>query len=167
MKVFAYGSNINLNRIRARVPSARKINNAVLSGYQLQFNKKSNDGSSKATISSSADKEDRVWGVLYEIDQAEKSNLDVAEGLGKGYNELMLTLDVDGYKVQASAYVADQNFIDDELVPYDWYIDYILLGAKQNAFPEYYIEKLQKINSKKDLNIDRNKKNKFILNGEI
>ena len=47
---FAFGSNMLLERIKKRVPSARVLGNATLGGYALRFNKLSKDGSGKANI---------------------------------------------------------------------------------------------------------------------
>jgi gamma-glutamylcyclotransferase len=47
---FAFGSNMLLERIKKRVPSARALGIATLGGYALRFNKLSKDGSAKANI---------------------------------------------------------------------------------------------------------------------
>ena len=85
MLIFAYGSNMNINRLTQRVPSATKVSNVFLTGYKLMCNKVSrNDGSAKANIEKSDIATDIVWGILFEIDNNEKPMLDKAEGLGKG-----------------------------------------------------------------------------------
>lgn len=90
MKIFAYGSNMNLNRLKARVPSASKVCNASISGYFFSFNKKSSDGSGKGNITHTNNAADTVWGVVFEIDETEKGMLDEAEGLGNGYDESII-----------------------------------------------------------------------------
>ncbi len=82
---FAFGSNMLLERIKKRVPSARALGVATLGGYALCFNKLSKDGSSKANIVPSADPRAVVYGVLYRLDDDDRPRLDKAEGLGDGY----------------------------------------------------------------------------------
>lgn len=154
MKIFAYGSNMHLNRLRKRVPSATKISNAYIQGYNLICNKISIDESSKANIFKSNNSKDIVWGVIFEIEDIEKSILDEAEGLGRGYNETtLLFTDINNITHKAQVYIADNEFINNELKPYDWYKKFILEGAKQNKLPETYIEKIESL----EFNIDKNK----------
>ncbi len=80
MKIFAYGSNMNLNRLKNRVPSAVKISNGFIEGFSLECSKASKDSSGKATVIKTDNKDDLVWGVLFEIDEKEKPQLDRAEG---------------------------------------------------------------------------------------
>ncbi len=40
MKIFAYGSNMNINRLKERVPSAIKICNASVEGYNFYLIKR-------------------------------------------------------------------------------------------------------------------------------
>lgn len=165
MLIFAYGSNMNINRLRERVPSASKLTIAYLKGYNLFCNKISNDGSAKANITNSDNESDKVWGVLFVIDDNEKTNLDKVEGLGKGYNEMQLTFhDLKDQEYQAQVYVADENYINNELKPYDWYYEYILSGARQNQLPEDYITAIQALKFEVDADEVRRNKHFAIIN---
>ena len=146
MLIFAYGSNMNLNRLSQRVPSAVKALNAYLPRYKLMCNKVSKDGSSKANIMKSDFPGEIVWGVLFNIDAKEKPLLDKAEGLGLGYNEDTLTFyDEFNNPHPAKVYIAEGKAIDNILLPYDWYKEFIVIGAIQNHLPEEYIALLQSI----------------------
>jgi gamma-glutamylcyclotransferase (GGCT)/AIG2-like uncharacterized protein YtfP len=159
MKIFAYGSNMNIGRLRKRVPSATKVCNASLDSYSFAFNKKSKDGSVKGNIVQTNNVDDKVWGVVFEIDEKEKEKLDDAEGLGKGYNETMIdVLDTDGQLINAQVYIADSAAIDDTLHPYDWYKEYVVSGAKENVLPEGYISKLESSQAIEDLDKERRKR---------
>ncbi len=161
MKIFAYGSNMHVNRLRKRVPSATKVSNAFIEGFKLMCNKVSNTGSSKGNIVKSNNQGDIVWGVVFEIDESEKSNLDRAEGLGQGYNETTLTFtDKDNNSIEAQVYLADDNSIDNQLKPFDWYKLFILDGAKQNQLPEDYIEKIESFDFEVDK--DENRRNQML-----
>ena len=167
MLIFAYGSNMNLNRLSQRVPSAKKVSNAFLPGYKLVCNKVSKkDGSAKANIIKTDNLADLVWGVLFTIDSNEKSQLDKAEGLGMGYHEDNLTFFYDaGNAYTAQVYIADSKSIDNTLLPYDWYKEFIVTGAIQNKLPEGYISQLQAIACICDPDEERRTKNYSILSG--
>lgn len=168
MLIFAYGSNMNLNRLTQRVPSAVKLCNAFVPGYKLVCNKVSKkDGSAKANISKTDNLAGLVWGVLFTIDDKEKPLLDKAEGLGKGYNEDKLTFfDDAGNTYTAQVYIADSNSIDNTLLPYDWYKEFIISGAIQNKLPAEYILQLQSITCIRDHDEERRTKNYSILSGK-
>lgn len=159
MKIFAYGSNMNINRLKKRVPSATKICNASIDGYSFAFNKKSTDGSVKGSIEQTNNADDKVWGVVFEIDEKEKEKLDDAEGLGKGYNETMIdVLGADGQVIKAQVYMADAAAIDNILHPYDWYKEYVVSGAKENELPDGYVSNLESSKATEDQNKGRRQK---------
>lgn len=166
MIIFSYGSNMNLNRLKERVPSAKKIDAGYVMEFDLKCIKRSVDGSGKATLLSSAN--NIVWGVVFEIDDKDKSSLDKAEGLGSGYNEVMVDVNInDNRKVKSQAYIADKEFIDSKLLPYHWYKEFIITGAIENNLPKDHIEKLKEISSQDDTNNERKLKNESILNNGI
>ena len=161
MIIFSYGSNMNLNRLKERVPSAKKIDSGYIMEFDLKCIKRSIDGSGKATLLSSAN--NIVWGVVYEIDDKDKTSLDKAEGLGSGYDEVMVDVNInDNRKVKSQTYIADKEFIDSKLLPYHWYKEFIITGAIENNLPKDYIEKLKEISSQDDTNNERKLKNESI-----
>lgn len=164
MLIFAYGSNMNLNRLAKRVTSAEKVTNAFLTGHRVVCNKISNDGSAKANIIKTDVPAESVWGVLFSIDSNQKALLDKAEGLGKGYNEGTLTFfDETNNSYVAQIYIADSNSIDNTLLPYDWYKEFIVTGGIQNKLPADYISQLQSIPCVPDPDEKRRLKNYSIL----
>jgi gamma-glutamylcyclotransferase len=168
MMIFAYGSNMNLNRLTQRVPSAVRVSNAFLPGYKLVCNKVSKkDGSAKANIIKTGNLAELVWGVLFTIDINEKPLLDKTEGLGKGYNEdTLIFFDETNNSYTAQIYFADSKPIDDNLFPYDWYKEFIVSGAIQNKLPFEYIAKLQSITCVRDHDEERRTKIYDILSGK-
>lgn len=167
MLIFSYGSNMNLNRLLQRVPSAVKVANAFLPGYKLVCNKVSKDASAKANIVKSDIPGELVWGVLFNIDCKEKPLLDKAEGLGLGYNEETITFfDQLSNSYSAQVYIADSNSIDSHLLPFNWYKEFILTGGIQNALPADYISQLQSIPCVPDPDEKRRLKNYSILSGK-
>jgi len=92
MKIFSYGSNMNIERLKKRTPSAMKLSNGFLKEYQFKCNKVSNTGSSKGNIVFTGSSNDIVWSVIFDIADKEKKSLDDAEGLGNGYNETKIVV---------------------------------------------------------------------------
>ena len=130
-------------------------------------NKVSKDGSAKANMEKSDIATDIVWGILFEIDNNEKPMLDKAEGLGKGYNEDCLTFtDENNLKHIAQVYIADSKSINNCLVVYNWYKEFIVTGAIQNQLPADYITQLQSIPCIPDPDEKRSEKNYSIMQGE-
>ena len=146
---FAYGSNTSLKRLQKRVPSAEPKGRAVLRCHRLAFHKVSRkDGSGKCDIPP-ASGSDVVWGRLYHIDDEEKECLDRYEGLGYGYDDKCVTVELDsGCTVCAITYYATEK--DSTLKPYTWYIKHILVGAKEACLPSDYIKQIEEVEAEKD-----------------
>ena len=140
MKYFAYGSNLCESEIKEWVPSASPYGVAKLKNHELKFHKISKDGSAKCDAFKTGNDEDVVYGMVYEIDENEKQDLDRKEGLRHGYDEMEVVLGSDQGAVTAVMYVADSDYIDDSLKPYSWYKQLVLDGARQHGLPESYIE---------------------------
>lgn len=143
MDLFAYGSNMCTARLRARVPSARPIEIARLADHELRFHKRGwRDGSGKANVFQRADPEAHVWGVLFEIDEREKPDLDRIEGLGRGYDETRLPVTTaSGATRHAWLYRAHPSAIAPDLLPFRWYRDLVLTGAREHGLPDGYIRR--------------------------
>lgn len=156
MLYFAYGSNMFTKRLQNRAPSASKITNAALSGYSLYFHKRSNkDGSGKCNIRPKNDSV--VYGVIYEIDKKQKSDLDRAEGLGYGYEEAHITVNTDNGIADVFTYMASESHIGNSLNPFSWYKTLVLVGTNEHGLPEDYIANIKAVNSVIDP--DKNRRN--------
>jgi len=122
------------------------------------FRKKSKrDCSAKCDIAPSGGR--KVVGVLFEIDPREENQLDLAEGLGKGYQKK----DVDvsnaaGRRVRAFTYYADSRHIHAKLRPYTWYVKHVVAGAEEAGLPVEYINNLKGVESVIDPDPEREKK---------
>lgn len=103
MLYFAYGSNMCTGRLRQRVPSADPVRVARLLNHSLRFHKRSRDGSAKADAFFTGEPENVVWGVVFDIDPADKLRLDEHEGLSHGYVERLITvIDLGEIRIQFS-----------------------------------------------------------------
>ncbi len=163
MKYFAYGSNMCTGRLRKRVPSCGKVSVARLSKHVLLFHKESEDGSVKADAYFTGDTADEVWGVVFDINNDEKSELDKAEGLNQGYLEKEVeAVDEQNVPHNVWLYYAEESYIDETMSPYSWYKRFVVEGARQHRLPETYVSALERIESHEDSDESRDKQNKDI-----
>jgi predicted N-acetyltransferase YhbS len=123
---FAYGSNLWVPQMRSRCPSATPRGTAVLEGWELAYDKPSTDGSAKLNIR--AVPGGSVLGVLYEIEDGERGNLDAAE---PGYRPIGVEL--------GGREVLTYSFEDEghQGGPYDWYVEVACAGAAQHGIPDH------------------------------
>lgn len=143
MLCFCYGSNMSERRLQARVPSARFVAVAELPTHRLRFHKAAMDGSAKCDAEETGDPEDRVMGVVYEIADNEKPDLDRHEALGRGYDEKQVELITGESALGAWMYYATR--INDSLKPFHWYKDHVLIGARENGLPADYIVQIEAV----------------------
>lgn len=158
---FAYGSNMFTAKMRRAAPSAEMRAIGHLRGYVLRFNKHSqDDGSGKGNIASTGNPEDVVWGVIFEIDDQDRSALDRSEG---GYNRITTeVLTADG-QLSVVTYVARPDRMDNSLRPYTWYKEFVVRGAEQHGLPDGYIAQLTAIDAAADPDAARDGHNRCIL----
>ena len=141
---------MSLLRLQERVPSAKRLESATLKNHQLRFDMCSDDGSGKCNSFQTNNIEDTVIGTLFEINSNEKYILDSAESLGHGYDEkLVLVQNNAGDVFEAFIYYAIK--IDTALKPYSWYLNHVILGAKETKVPTDYLAVIESIESIEDL----------------
>ncbi len=145
MIYFSYGSNMSTKRLQARVPSARKMGTGILFLHELKFHKLSHiDGSAKCDVSKTGNPDHFVHGVLFDIDSSEKEILDRIEGIECGYNIKDVDIRIAGGSiVKAFTYYATD--IDAELLPYCWYLEHVIRGAREHSLPDEYIQAIKEI----------------------
>lgn len=161
MLYFGYGSNMLTLRLQGRVPSAEPVATGTLKGYGLRFHKRSRDGSGKCNIVSSPT--DVVHGVLFDVDPTELDALDEAEQRGRGYERRNVRVHGSPSAVDAFAYVAQPAYIDDALLPYEWYHALVLAGAREHGLPAPYIAQLGAMRSYPDPDDQRRQKYQALL----
>jgi len=132
----AYGSNLHPLRLAERAPSAQLVTTSFLADWSLHFHKLSKDGSGKCNILSGSD---GIHVAVFEISVEDKLALDKIEGLGSGYSELLLRVPGIG---DCMSYTAQESHIDTTLVPYDWYRELVLMGARVHGFPDSYQDRI-------------------------
>ena len=151
MYYLAYGSNLHPLRLTLRTSNARLIGTTSLNGYQLIFNKRSNDGSAKCNLSFTKNAADAAYGAIYDIPDAEIPLLDEFEGLGAGYDKHHIEVSVEKQnKISVFVYLASRSHLALNLEPYEWYKRLVLAGARWHQFPPEYIQQISNIICKQD-----------------
>ena len=154
---FAYGSNLHPARLGARIRSSQLMGLAELQGYQLAFHKRGADLSAKCNAVRSGDLAHTLPGALFSMSASEKPILDEIEGAGYVVCEVMV--EHAGVQRQVFMYVAEEEYIDDALLPYQWYKDFVLLGARFLSFPESHLRFIDAVVAIADENAERQARN--------
>lgn len=165
IRVFSYGSNMLFQRLANRITGIQKIGTGWVNGYQFTFNKISKDGSAKANLIK-GDEENKVFGVVYEFDISQKEKLDKFEGKGYGYEDTKLLVHYsEDSKEEVWCYlVLDEKFTKEDFLPYHWYKEFVLRGAKENKLPALYTNEIEELSSQEDSNQERREKNWKVIN---
>lgn len=124
----AYGSNLNLEQMARRCPTAETIKATYLQNYRLMFRGK---GTAVATIEKH--KGSKVPVLIWKIQPGDECNLDIYEGFPHLYRKETLKVIMDGRRTQAMTYI-----MNEDLHPYDTpscsYFDTIRQGYKDSGF---------------------------------
>jgi hypothetical protein len=151
MMYFAYGSNLDPERMRQNAPDHQLIGLAALRDHRLLF-PRHNEKWGGGTASLGHAHGETVWGVLYEVSDNDLEVLDRQEGFrGAGdqhnlYDREWLTVELtrpdDGSvprRVRAQAYLARPS---NPSPPSRRYLDTILAGARHHRLPDEYVDRL-------------------------
>lgn len=168
MKYFAYGSNMLEARLKqpSRVPSAICIGVGVLRGFKIRFHKIGMDGSGKCNACATGNKDDSVYGVVFDIAEKDVTVLDKEEDIERGgysRRKVNVKMQNDSSQCIVDCYFANSKFIDNTLHPYEWYKALVIAGAREHDLPDDYISQLEELPVIKDKDHLRVMKAKYIL----
>jgi len=140
---FAYGSNLLVAQIEARTGQIRKAIRSRLEGYCFTFNNRDENGEIYANVV--PDPATEVWGVVYLFDTEALRKMDEFEGVSDGcYRRIPVTVESDsGERIQATAYIAGEDFVGKPGKPSGEYLGRIISGARHHGLPEGYIGKIE------------------------
>jgi hypothetical protein len=131
---FAYGSNMNIEQMKDRCPTAVQKGVAKLPKHRFLIN-------TRGVASVEPDKKADVYGVLWNITAADEAVLDRYEGVNSGlYLKRVLDVQMDARVVPALIYVAANNHYGSSRLRY---LETILKGAADNGLPQEYVASLQ------------------------
>ena len=147
MYYFAYGSNMNWEQMQRRCPSARFVSVASLENYRFAIARHSrlrNCG----TANIFADRGAEVWGIVYEVSEAD---LIVLDGFEDGYRREKLLVSAGGdsqASLEVLVYIAERE--DTVPLPNPEYKRLIIEGARHWKIPEFYCSMLEQIKAMTD-----------------
>ncbi len=101
----AYGSNLNLEQMAQRCPTAKPVGTTNLKDYQLLF--RGGRGGSVATVEPM--KGASVPVLVWEITPADEKALDHYEGFPFLYRKEIVQVELEGKKVQAMVYIMNEG----------------------------------------------------------
>ena len=131
---FAYGSNLELEAMRDRCPSARPLGPAVLPDWEFRINERG-----YATVVRHPGK--TVYGALWELDSAAEAALDTYEALDEGlYRKEIHPVLVAGQSRDVMVYLATHSRPGR---PHPGYLEGILEAARGWNVPTEYLEELR------------------------
>ncbi len=154
MLYFAFASNMDPVQMRHRCPDAQVVGLAALHDHRLGFPRWSDDWAGGVASPQLAHGE-TLWGVLYEVSEADLRGADAYEGFrGPGdqhnaYDRESVWVELvradDGSvprRVRAQIYLARPA---NPAPPSRRYLDAIVRGARAHRLPDEYLEKLARI----------------------
>ncbi len=135
---FAYGSNMNPDRMNKRKAYFTNRLFAKLDKYRIEFNKTSTANPNEGFTNIIPDDDSIVEGALYEVEWESIERLDYFEGYPDAYRrEEVCVTTSDGEKQKAITYIANDNQTSDGLKPSREYLNHLLRG-KDLLSEEYY-----------------------------
>ena len=125
---FAYGSNMNVERVAARIGETRRAMSGTLMDYELTFDKASGiPGIAHANVTSRPG--ERVEGVLFELlGPAQIELMDPFEGVPNDYLRQRRIVHTPEGEIEAWVYIAVPERTRPALKPAREYLDHLLAG---------------------------------------
>jgi cation transport regulator ChaC len=148
MLYFAYGSNMDEQRVKAtnRCPSARFIFNAVLPAHRLVFLSTGDPGDCAADVV--PDPAALVWGVVYDITDSDRRQLDAREGAGLRTHrpkEVLVHPHGDSEQRVIVLTYGASDATEMQQPPTRECLDHLLRGARRWGLPADYIAQVERI----------------------
>ncbi|MBL4583944.1 MAG: gamma-glutamylcyclotransferase [Pseudomonadales bacterium] len=136
---FAYGSNMNSERVVERGLEFTEVFSATMNGVALRFNKRAIKDPKMVYANVVYAPNSCVEGVVYRLsDAGQITKMDYFEGSPVRYSREKFWLKKpDGSTLSAWVYIANKAMLADGLKPASWYLDHLLKG-KQYLSKEYF-----------------------------
>lgn len=142
---FAYDSAMNTSRLKGRGLKIISYEPAYLNDYELKFNKRSVDGTTKANIVRTPDK--KVYGIIYKLPKSELTKLDNIVGKASGHydrQELEITtLNEEVFIACVYASAAKYLVTETQMKPSHQHVNTILNAAGRHKLDQDYIAYLK------------------------
>ena len=128
----AYGSNLNLEQMAHRCPTAEVVGAATLRGWRLWF--RGGNGGAVATVERERGCEVPV--LVWRLQPNDEHNLDLYEGYPSFYRKETLRISVSGKRMSAMVYIMNAPYREHLASPSRLYLEGILEGCRDNGIPE-------------------------------
>jgi cation transport regulator ChaC len=128
---FAYGSNMNPERVRLRSMEFDHHQAGLLQDYRLAFNKRSvkHPGSASANVMQHFGS--ATEGVVYRLQHPDQIiMMDPYEGYPHRYDRFPVPITCHQGIVEAWVYVANEEHVTEGLKPNRWYLEHLLAGRE-------------------------------------
>lgn len=126
---FAYGSNMNPERVKKRQLPFHSYQFGRLDGHALRFNKRSTLVAGAASANVQPSKNDTVEGLLYALhDEQAIEAMDPFEGYPVRYTRVLLPVITSEAVVNSWVYIANEDHVQEGLQPAHWYLKHLLAG---------------------------------------
>ena len=144
MWYFAYGSNMDKERMEERGVNFNERKYGFINGWRLAFNKVVSENSNKGYANIEKDDNGIVEGILYQIEEDGLEILDNKEGVPNHYIKEKLEVWLENEeKVLAYVYIANKDKVKDGLKPSKEYLSHLLKGC--DLLSEEYCDKIKDI----------------------
>ena len=145
---FAYGSNLSIEQMTSRCPSAQVFEKAIIRDYELRFPIHSPSRQGKGVASIHKRKDASAEGVIYTMTKNDLLKLDRFEANGVRYSRKKVIVDLlnSNKKIEVWTYFA----LHDEGKHYNpskQYLSLIIKGAKGHGLSQGYVEQLENFSS--------------------
>ena len=143
----AYGSNLNLDQMASRCPTAKIFGKGILKGYRLLF--KGRVDGAYCTIEKK--RGGKVPVVIWELEPEDEKALDFYEGYPRFYEkeDVKVTLE-DGSFIMAMVYIMTDKVLDriHLNLPSRSYLEIVKVGYQAAGFNEKILEDAFKVSEK-------------------
>ena len=126
---FAYGSNMDVNQMADRCPSAEIVGVCRLDGHRFLIN-------SRGVATLVPDASSYALGILWDLPLEDEQTLDDYEGVPAYYQKHLLTVETDREAIQALIYQATDSTPGRSR---RGYMEGIVAAARQHGFDEAYV----------------------------
>lgn len=100
----AYGSNLNLEQMARRCPTAKVVKATHLHNFRLMFR-----GKNTAVATIERHRGSKVPILIWQLQANDEHNLDIYEGYPHLYRKEILRITLDGRRIQAMVYIMNED----------------------------------------------------------
>jgi cation transport regulator ChaC len=141
---FAYGSNMNPERVRGRSMEFDHHQAGSLHDYRLAFNKRSAKFPGSASANVVTHSGEITEGVVYQLQHPDQiSMMDPYEGYPHRYDRIPVPIICELEVVEAWVYIANESHIAEGLRPNRWYLEHLLAGKQ--FLSGSYVQRLESV----------------------